>query len=149
MLYSVTFKSDAERRGATMSLVRVSISVFTLALCLIVIAAPAITQDAKPDPRAPYLNPRLPVEQRVDDLVSRMTLDEKVSQMMNAAPAIPRLGIPQYDWWNEALHGVAFSGVATVFPQATSPTRIPAPSGSRHRIGRVNRSPSILAAPST
>ncbi|HEV8168606.1 MAG TPA: glycoside hydrolase family 3 C-terminal domain-containing protein, partial [Pyrinomonadaceae bacterium] len=58
------------------------------------------------------------MEQRVDDLVSRMTLDEKVSQMMNAAPAIPRLGIPQYDWWNEALHGVAFSGVATVFPQA-------------------------------
>src|SRR5687767_15521624 len=53
-----------------------------------------------------------------DDLISRMTLEEKVSQMMNAAPAIPRLGIPQYDWWNEALHGVAFSGVATVFPQA-------------------------------
>jgi beta-glucosidase len=47
-----------------------------------------------------------------------MTLEEKVSQMMNAAPAVPRLGIPQYDWWNEGLHGVAFSGVATVFPQA-------------------------------
>ena len=101
-----------------MSLLRIGISVFTLVLCLIVIAAPATTQDRKPDPRAPYLNPRLPLEQRVDDLVSRMTLDEKVSQMMNAAPAIPRLGIPQYDWWNEALHGVAFSGVATVFPQA-------------------------------
>jgi beta-glucosidase len=101
-----------------MSLLRVSISVFTLVLCLIVIAGPATTQETKPDPRAPYLNHRLPLEQRVDDLVSRMTLDEKVSQMMNAAPAIPRLGIPQYDWWNEALHGVAFSGVATVFPQA-------------------------------
>jgi beta-glucosidase len=47
-----------------------------------------------------------------------MTLEEKVSQMMNAAPAIPRLGIPEYDWWNEGLHGVAFSGVATVFPQS-------------------------------
>jgi beta-glucosidase len=66
----------------------------------------------------PYKNPALPFAARVDDLVSRMTLEEKVSQMMNAAPAIPRLGIPQYDWWNEALHGVAFSGVATVFPQA-------------------------------
>ncbi len=101
-----------------MSLFRIGISVFTFVLCLIVIAAPATTQEAKPDPRAPYLNPKLPLEKRVDDLVSRMTLEEKVSQMMNAAPAIPRLGIPRYDWWNEALHGVAFSGVATVFPQA-------------------------------
>ncbi|HJP90428.1 MAG TPA: glycoside hydrolase family 3 C-terminal domain-containing protein [Pyrinomonadaceae bacterium] len=65
-----------------------------------------------------YLNPSLPLDQRVDDLISRMTLEEKVSQMMNAAPAIPRLGIPEYDWWNEALHGVAISGIATVFPQA-------------------------------
>ncbi|HEX8118164.1 MAG TPA: glycoside hydrolase family 3 C-terminal domain-containing protein, partial [Pyrinomonadaceae bacterium] len=68
--------------------------------------------------RPPYLDPSLPINQRVDDLVSRMTLEEKVSQMMNAAPAIPRLGVPEYDWWNEALHGVAFSGVSTVFPQA-------------------------------
>ena len=81
-----------------MSLLRVIISVFTLVLCLIVIAAPATTQETKPDSRAPYLNPKLSLEQRVDDLVSRMTLDEKVSQMMNAAPAIPRLGIPPYDW---------------------------------------------------
>src|SRR6266496_5715072 len=66
----------------------------------------------------PFRNPSLPVEKRVDDLVSHMTLEEKIAQMMNAAPAIPRLGIPEYDWWNEALHGVAFSGVATVFPQA-------------------------------
>jgi beta-glucosidase len=66
----------------------------------------------------PYKNPALPFATRVDDLVSRMTLEEKVSQMMNAAPAIPRLGVPEYDWWSEALHGVAFSGVATVFPQA-------------------------------
>jgi beta-glucosidase len=72
----------------------------------------------KPDGRAPYLDPSLPLERRVADLVSRMTLEEKVSQMMNAAPAIPRLGVPEYDWWNEALHGVAFNGVATVFPQA-------------------------------
>src|SRR5437764_12369338 len=57
-------------------------------------------------------------EDRAADLVSQMTLDEKVAQMQNAAPAIPRLGIPAYDWWNEALHGVARAGLATVFPQA-------------------------------
>src|ERR1700684_2099846 len=65
-----------------------------------------------------YLNPQLPVDVRVNDLISRMTLEEKVYQMMNSTPAIPRLGIPEYNWWNEALHGVARSGVATVFPQA-------------------------------
>jgi beta-glucosidase len=57
-------------------------------------------------------------EERAADLVSRMTLEEKVSQMQNAAPAIARLDIPAYDWWNEALHGVARAGLATVFPQA-------------------------------
>src|SRR5579863_2069569 len=66
----------------------------------------------------PFLNPDLPVDQRVDDLVSRMTLEEKIGQMMNAAPAIPRLGIPEYNWWNECLHGVARAGLATVYPQA-------------------------------
>lgn len=66
----------------------------------------------------PYKNPALPVEQRVDDLVSRMTLEEKVSQMMNGAAAIERLGVPDYEWWNEGLHGVARAGYATVFPQA-------------------------------
>ena len=65
-----------------------------------------------------YLNPALPLEQRVDDLVSRMTLPEKVSQMQNEAPPIARLQIPGYNWWNEGLHGVARSGYATVFPQA-------------------------------
>ncbi len=66
----------------------------------------------------PYKDPKLPVEKRVDDLVSRMTLEEKVSQMMNGAPAIPRLDVPKYDWWSEGLHGIARSGYATVFPQA-------------------------------
>jgi beta-glucosidase len=66
----------------------------------------------------PYLNPALSVEERVNDLVSRMTLDEKISQMMNAADSINRLGIPDYNWWSEGLHGVANSGIATVFPQA-------------------------------
>jgi len=65
-----------------------------------------------------YLDPDLPVERRVDDLVGRMTLEEKALQMVDQAPAIPRLGVPEYNWWNEALHGVARSGLATVFPQA-------------------------------
>jgi beta-glucosidase len=65
-----------------------------------------------------YKDPSQPIDKRVDDLVSRMTLEEKVSQMQNAAAAIPRLGVPEYEWWNEALHGVARSGIATVFPQA-------------------------------
>ena len=65
-----------------------------------------------------YLKPDLPLGRRVDDLVSRLTLEEKVSQMQDVAPAIERLGVPQYNWWNEALHGVARSGLATSFPQA-------------------------------
>jgi beta-glucosidase len=68
--------------------------------------------------KPPYLNPALPIDVRVDDLVGRMTLEEKISQTLNNAPAIDRLGIPAYEWWNEALHGVARAGVATVFPQA-------------------------------
>jgi beta-glucosidase len=65
-----------------------------------------------------YLNPDLPAEARAADLVARMTLEEKAAQMQNVAPAIPRLNVPQYDWWNEALHGVARAGLATSFPQA-------------------------------
>jgi len=65
-----------------------------------------------------YMDSSLPVAKRVDDLVSRMTLEEKVSQMQNHAVAIPRLNVPEYDWWNEGLHGIARSGYATVFPQA-------------------------------
>src|SRR5580704_581281 len=65
-----------------------------------------------------YLNPAVPLAERVDDLVGRMTLDEKISQMQNEAPAIPRLHVAEYNWWNEGLHGVARSGYATVFPQA-------------------------------
>src|SRR5919107_1316576 len=94
------------------------VSLIALVFWLLFSSSPATTQSTAPGANAPYLNSSLPLDQRVDDLISRMTLEEKVSQMMNAAPAIPRLGIPQYDWWNEALHGVAFSGVATVFPQA-------------------------------
>jgi beta-glucosidase len=58
------------------------------------------------------------IEERVDDLISRMTLDEKVSQLVHEAKAIPRLDVPEYNWWNECLHGVARAGIATVYPQA-------------------------------
>src|SRR5688572_33454024 len=83
-------------------------------LALVLAALPLSHAQTQP----PYLNPNLPIQTRVDDLVSRMTLEEKVLQMQNATPAIERLGIPEYEWWNEALHGVARSGIATVFPQA-------------------------------
>jgi beta-glucosidase len=65
-----------------------------------------------------YLDLNRSFQERAADLVARMTLEEKIAQMQNAAPAIPRLGVPAYDWWNEALHGVARAGEATVFPQA-------------------------------
>jgi beta-glucosidase len=79
---------------------------------LLVLVAPlvALTQT--------YKDPGLAAEKRAADLVSRMTLEEKVLQMQNNAPAIPRLDVAAYEWWNEALHGVARAGQATVFPQA-------------------------------
>ena len=80
----------------------------------------ALSAHARQQPAAqafPYMNPALPLEQRLDDLIGRMTLEEKVSQMRDHAAAIPRLGVPKYDWWNEGLHGVAFAGYATNFPQ--------------------------------
>jgi len=66
----------------------------------------------------PFRNPSLSLEDRVNNLVSLMTLQEKADQLLYTAPAIPRLGIPAYNWWNEALHGVARAGYATVFPQS-------------------------------
>ncbi len=70
------------------------------------------------NPKPAYLDESLSFEERVKDLVSRMTLEEKTTQMLYNSPAIPHLGIPSYNWWNEALHGVARAGIATVFPQA-------------------------------
>jgi beta-glucosidase len=83
-----------------------------LAIILVALATMAFGQPAG----APYLNPALSPEKRAADLVSRMTLEERVLQMQNSAPAIPRLGVPVYNWWNEALHGVA-QRRATVFPE--------------------------------
>lgn len=66
----------------------------------------------------PFRDPALPLAVRVSDLLGRLTPAEKAAQMLHEAPAVPRLGIPPYNWWNECLHGVARAGVATVFPQA-------------------------------
>ena len=82
---------------------------------LAVQAGPVLGQQGE---RPPYLNPALPTEQRINDLVSRMTNEEKASQFSSTSVAIPRLQVPAYNWWSEALHGVANQGTATVFPQA-------------------------------
>ena len=65
-----------------------------------------------------YLDPDRPRAERIADLISRLTLEEKISLMTNESRGVPRLGIPAYDYWSEALHGVARNGRATVFPQA-------------------------------
>ena len=85
--------------------------------CFLLGAALCPAASAQQAPAA-YKNPKLPIEQRVDDLVSRMTLEEKVSQLGHTAAAVSRLDVPEYNWWNEGLHGVARAGEATVFPQA-------------------------------
>ena len=82
------------------------LTIFTAHLCCDLVAAN----------RQPYQNPQLTAAERADDLLSRLTLDEKVKLMMDQSPAIARLGIPQFQWWNEALHGIGRNGYATVFP---------------------------------
>ena len=90
-------------------------SIFKLVLLLLTISFNTFAQAQK----FPFQNYKLDFETRVNDLVARMTLEEKVSQMLNTAPAIPRLEVPAYDWWNEVLHGVARTPYkVTVFPQA-------------------------------
>ena len=106
---------------------RLTFPIAVIALLISLIPLNAQTPEKAPAPTAeqikasaamPFRNPELPVERRLDDLVSRMTLDEKVSQLIDHAAAIPRLDVPEYNWWNEGLHGIARSGYATMFPQA-------------------------------
>lgn len=111
-------------------------SVFTTVLLLISanIAAAAATEppfacdSSNPNTKHyTFCRADLPIRKRAKDLIARLTLDEKVSQLVNTAPSIPRLGIPAYEWWSEALHGVADAGpgvslhgtirAATSFPQ--------------------------------
>jgi beta-glucosidase len=87
--------------------------------CLIFVSAFSVSVHAQDYKSFPMWNPSLSIEQRVNDVVSRLTLEEKVKQMLNATPAIPRLGISAYDWWNEVLHGVARTPFkVTSYPQA-------------------------------
>jgi beta-glucosidase len=90
---------------------------FVLVAAFALAPFPAYAQQQAAAQALPYMNPALPLDRRVNDLISRMTLEEKVSQMRDHAAAIPRLKVPKYDWWNEGLHGVAFAGYATNFPQ--------------------------------
>ena len=85
-------------------------------LCLLLVAGSAAGARGPQGPA--HLDPDADAEARARDLVSRMTIEEKIPQLMDQAPSIPRLGVPAYGWWNESLHGVARAGVATVFPQA-------------------------------
>src|SRR5690348_17195347 len=80
------------------------------------VALVALTATAQNVSNFPYMNPRFSPEERAADLVHRMTLQEKASQLVNQARAIPCLGVPAYDWWSEALHGVVADGT-TEFPE--------------------------------
>src|SRR5208337_1409178 len=90
---------------------RIVLAVLTVSIALM--ASVAAAQDTS---NFPYMNPRLSPEERATDLVHRMTLQEKASQLVNQARAIPRLNVAAYDWWSEALHGVAVNGT-TEFPE--------------------------------
>ncbi len=89
----------------------------TKKLLALMLLACAIRAAGQPAGTEPYRNPELPASERAADLLGRLTLEEKVSLMQDASPAIDRLGIRPYNWWNEALHGAARAGLATVFPQ--------------------------------
>ena len=84
-----------------------------LTICIALLACAATAQDVA---KLPYMNPSLTAEERAADLVHRMTLEEKASQLVNQARAIPRLNVPAYDWWSESLHGVAVDGT-TEYPE--------------------------------
>ena len=110
---------------------------------------PASAQQAASSSQPAYLNPSLPIDQRVNDLVSRMTIEEKASQMVNTSAAIPRLQVPAYNWWSEALHGILTPDV-TVFPQviglgATFQTAAHQGHGSRHQHRSARPLPSGAA----
>jgi len=95
----------------------------------LVLLAGALQMNAQDYKSFPMWDYKLPIEQRVNDVVSRLTLEEKVAQMLHGTPAVPRLGIPAYNWWNEVLHGVARTPYkVTSYPQAIGwpPPGIPA-----------------------
>ena len=105
--------------GGTKSLaVRIASAAMLLLASVQALCVQAADAAKPPNATLPYLDTDRSFEERAADLVSRLTLEEKAALMQHDNPAIPRLNIPAYDWWNEALHGVARAGAATVFPQA-------------------------------
>ncbi|HSC39545.1 MAG TPA: hypothetical protein VLD19_16790, partial [Chitinophagaceae bacterium] len=84
-------------------------------VALISLARPAVQAQTAP---LPFRNEQLPVAARINDLLGRLSLEEKIALLGYNSKAVSRLGIPAYNWWNEGLHGVARAGLATVFPQA-------------------------------
>ena len=87
-------------------------------LTLVLICLFRVVTVSQEQGRPPFRDTGLRPEERAANLVSRLTLEEKAAQLKDVAVAIPRLGVPAYNWWNEGLHGVARAGEATVFPQA-------------------------------
>ena len=95
---------------------RLLVAVVTLSSALVLIAAPlpsGMAQNICANPQSPQQ-----IDARIDHLIAQMTIDERIAQLQDRAPALPRLGLPAYNWWNEGLHGLARNGYATVFPQA-------------------------------
>ena len=89
---------------------------FRMPVLVFFVLFPLLPLAAQSD-KALYLDPSRPIDARVDDLIGRMTLEQKAQQLVNQSRAIPELEVPGYDWWSEALHGVARAGTATVFPE--------------------------------
>jgi beta-glucosidase len=121
MILSVALlKSNLRKNAKLIACLKRQVLLFPAVALLCSCGAEEIAQQSEScSPRTcAYLNPSLPAEKRAKDLVGRMTLDEKVSQTINHSAAIPRLSVSEYDWWSEALHGVARHGFATDFPQA-------------------------------
>lgn len=130
------------------SLLRSSTINFVIFALILVSSAQQPPYSCGPETSSLYFcKAKLPIHKRARDLVSRLTLDEKISQLVNSAPAIPRLGVPQYEWWSEALHGVANVGkgialngpirAATSFPQVIL-TAASFDSKLWYRIGQVS-----------
>ncbi len=109
--------SFSSARSARIPLIFCLVTVAVLLLSPIAKAQqPAAAEAMQDASKLPYMNPALPIEQRVNDLIQRMTLEEKATQLVNQARSVPRLGVPAYDWWSESLHGVAVNGT-TEFPE--------------------------------
>ncbi|MEH0152696.1 glycoside hydrolase family 3 C-terminal domain-containing protein [Limibacter armeniacum] len=96
---------------------RAAIIGFCGSVCLTLLMPQVGMSQATEEVDFSFMDTALPLEERADRLVRQMTIEEKIGQLVNSAPAIPRLSVPEYDWWNEALHGVARNGKATIFPQ--------------------------------